>query len=78
VRGVQDSTERFYQWQKAVLENLGAALESSGGEAKVRQRERRDLTAKVEFLESRIAKKDEVIAEISAEFVALKKCLGEP
>lgn len=68
----------FYQWQKAVLENLGAALESSGGEAKVRQREQRELTAKLSFLESRIAKKDEVIAEISAEFVALKKSLGEP
>jgi transposase-like protein len=68
----------FYQWQKAALENLGAALESSGEEAASRQREKRELAAKVEFLESRLAKKDSVIAEISAEFVTLKKSLGEP
>ena len=68
----------FYQWQRAVFENLGAALESSGDEGVARQREKRELTSKIDHLESRLAKKDAVIAEISAEYVALKKSLGEP
>ena len=69
----------LYQWQRAVFENMAAALESPGEEgATARQREKRELTAKVEHLESRLAKKDSVIAEISAEYVALKKSLGEP
>lgn len=46
----------FYQWQKAALENLGAALDSSGEEAASRQPEKRELAANVEFLESRLAR----------------------
>jgi transposase len=68
----------FYEWQRVVFENLGAALESSGNESAVRQREKRELTSKIDHLESRLAKKDAVIAEISEEYVALKKSLGEP
>ena len=68
----------FYQWQRAALENVGAALESSGDDGVARQREKRELTSKIDHLESRLAKKDGVIAEISAEYVALKKGLGEP
>ena len=69
----------LYQWQAAVFENLGAALEAPGqGEAAARQREKREAAAKIEHLESRLAKKDAVIAEISAEYVQLKKELGEP
>jgi uncharacterized coiled-coil protein SlyX len=36
------------------------------------------LEKKVTALEARLVKKDEVIAEISQEYVALKKELGEP
>jgi transposase len=68
----------LYQWQRTVFENLGAAFEKSGEDEGARQREKRDLAAKVEVLETRLAKKDSVIAEISAEYVALKKSLGEP
>jgi transposase len=70
----------LYQWQKTVFENLGAAFGSSGGEEQqaARQREKRELAAKVEKLEARLTRKDAVIAEISAEYVALKKSLGEP
>lgn len=68
----------LYEWQRTVFENLGAAFESSGTEQVARQREKRELAAKVEVLETRLAKKDAVIAEISAEYVALKKSLGEP
>jgi transposase-like protein len=68
----------LYQWQRTVFENLGAAFESSGDEHVAQQREKRELAAKVNVLETRLAKKDSVIAEISAEYVALKKSLGEP
>jgi hypothetical protein len=37
-----------------------------------------ELEKKVTALETRLARKDEVIAEISQEYVALKKELGEP
>jgi len=68
----------LYQWQKAVFDNLGAALDSPGDEAATRQREKRETAAKIEHLQARLAKKDAVIAEMSAEYVQLKKELGEP
>ena len=65
----------FYTWQKAALENLVAALAAPG--KRDNQREQL-LTTKVTLLEAKLAKKDNVIAEISAEYVQLKKSLGEP
>lgn len=62
----------LYQWQNTVFDNLRAVLESSGDESAARQRERRALTAKVDLLEARLAKKDAVIAEISARPVATR------
>ncbi len=65
----------FYQWLKQALENLGAALAPANpGGADRREKE---LAAKVEHLEAKVAKKDSVIAEISSEYVQLKKDLGE-
>ena len=68
--GLQPSL--FYYWQKQFFENGAAAFEkdSSG--------ERRELERKLETLTSKLAKKDEVIAEVTEEFVKLKKELGEP
>ena len=62
----------FYYWQKQLFENLDRALQppNTGRE--------RALAEKVEHLEARLARKDHVIAEISEEFVQLKKALGEP
>jgi transposase-like protein len=66
----------FYQWMRQVFDNLGAALGPAvSNEASRREKE---LTAKTKALEAKLAKKDNVIAEISAEYVALKKELGEP
>lgn len=65
----------FYQWLKQAHENLAGAL-APATPAEPSKREK-ELTAKVEALEARLAKKDSVIAEISAEFVHLKKELGE-
>ena len=41
-------------------------------------RREKELATENERLEAKLAKKDSVIAEISAEFVQLKKELGEP
>ena len=65
----------FYQWQRQMFENLAGAFEKASDHGPS-QREKR-LTEKVEHLEARLARKDSVIAEISAEYVQLKKELGE-
>jgi transposase-like protein len=65
----------FYAWLKQALENLSSALAPKSGNG-VEPRERA-LAAENEKLKARLAKKDGVIAEISAEYVQLKKELGE-
>jgi transposase-like protein len=65
----------LYGWQKLLFDNMGAALDTVP--AKQAPQRERQLAAKVEHLEARLAKKDSVIAEISAEYVQLKKELGE-
>ena len=72
--GLQPSV--FYHWQKQVLDNLAGAL--TNPPAPGPSKRERELVAKVDHLEARLAKKDSVIAEISAEYVTLKKELGEP
>jgi transposase-like protein len=67
----------LYQWQRQLFENLAGAFEGPSAGGKVSQRERH-LAQKVEHLEAKLARKDSVIAEISAEYVQLKKELGEP
>jgi transposase len=65
----------FYQWLRQAMTNLGAALAPP---KPVVDRREKELAAKVEQLEAKVAKKDSVIAEISEEYVQLKKELGEP
>jgi transposase len=65
----------LYQWMRQAFENLGASLGPAvSGERSKREKE---LVSKTKDLEARLAKKDNVIAEISAEYVQLKKELGE-
>lgn len=66
----------LYQWQRHLFENMVGAFEATAG-AGASQREKL-LAQKVETLEAKLARKDSVIAEISAEYVQLKKELGEP
>lgn len=62
----------FYQWQKTFFENGAAAFDRSPRSRRV------DLGhAKVEQLEARLRKKDEVIAAVTEELVRTKKELGE-
>ena len=63
----------FYRWQKEFFENGAAAFQSQ-------ERPRRQVEEKqkrIEFLEKKVQTKDEVLAELMAEHVALKKSLGE-
>jgi transposase-like protein len=60
----------FYRWQKEFFENGAAAFERQGNGRE------RTLQNKVGLLETKLAGKDEVIAEIMASHVQLKKSLG--
>jgi transposase len=66
----------LYQWQRQVFENLAGAFDLAPGTG-ASQREKQ-LTERIQYLEARLVRKDSVIAEISAEYVQLKKELGEP
>jgi len=61
----------FYRWQKEFFENGAAAFER-----RPEGRERK-LEEKVEHLQAKLAQKDEVMAELLMEHIALKKSLGE-
>lgn len=71
--GLQPSL--FYQWQRQAMDNLAGAL--SGPLPSGPSRREKELGNEVKRLEERLSKKDSVIAEISAEFVNLKKELGD-
>ncbi len=62
----------FYRWQKEFFENGTAAFQNKSRTNAQGEQER------IEFLEKRIQRKDEVIAELMEEHVILKKSLGEP
>jgi transposase-like protein len=61
----------FYRWQKEFFEHGAAAFQRTD-DAAVRQ-----LEGRVQFLEGKLGRKDEVIAELMEDHVRLKKSLGE-
>jgi transposase len=61
-----------YQWQRTFFENGAAAFSSPRTETKSTAAEK-----KIETLESRLKRKDEVIAEIMEDFIRAKKQIGE-
>ena len=67
--GIQPTV--FYRWQKQLFEGAASLFE--------RQSPKKDrrTEAKVQALEAKIRKKDEVLGELMEEHVALKKSLGE-
>src|SRR5881409_208254 len=62
----------FYRWQKELFENGTAAFQAQ--ERPHRQVEEKQK--RIEFLEKKVQTKDEVLAELMAEHIALKKALG--
>src|ERR1700748_3643156 len=61
----------FYRWQKEFFENGAAAFEQKARPNHSADQER------IAYLEKKIQTKDEVLAELMAEAVAVKKTLGE-
>ena len=61
----------FYRWQKEFFENGAAAFQT-----KVRVNPQPEQE-RIDYLTKKIQTKDEVLAELMAEHVALKKSLGE-
>ena len=61
----------FYRWQKEFFENGASAFEQKARSNHTVEQER------IAYLEKKIQTKDEVLAELMAEHVALKKTLGE-
>ena len=62
---------QFYRWQKEFFENGAAAFERKARSNHQAEQER------IAYLEKKLQTKDEVLAELMAEHVALKKSLGE-
>ena len=61
----------FYRWQKEFFENGAAAFQTKGRTHHQPEQER------IEYLTRKIQTKDEVLAELMAEHVALKKTVGD-
>ena len=61
----------FYRWQKEFFENGAAAFQAKARTSHPAEQER------IEYLEKKIQRKDEVLAELMGEHIALKKSLGE-
>ena len=61
----------FYRLQKELFENGAAAFQNHKGSHHQAEQER------IEFLEKKIQRKDQVLAELMGEHIALKKELGE-
>ena len=67
------SPTHFYRWQQELFENGAEVLEKRRGRVKVVSSVD---TAKVNRLEAKLREKDEVLAELMGEYVALKKKNG--
>jgi transposase-like protein len=67
--GIQPS--QFYRWQQEFFERGGLVFESRG------EKPSTALERKVAALEEKLTRKNEVLAELMEEHVALKKSLGE-
>lgn len=65
--GIQPSV--FYRWQKTLFEQGSQVFERGQGGQGKQQRQ-------IEALQQKLSKKDEVLAELMEEYVALKKSNG--
>jgi transposase-like protein len=64
----------FYRWQKEFFENGAVAFEGRAPKADGRTRQ---LEERLEKLQAKLLRKDEVIAELLEDHVRLKKSLGQ-
>lgn len=68
---------QFYQWQKRLFEEGSTVFDRKTNSANKR-RQQDAQSRQIEQLENRIKQKNDVMAELLEEHVALKKELGEP
>jgi transposase-like protein len=68
---------QYYAWQKQLFEQGCVAFERKTNKAN-QKRQQNAQAKKIEQLEGKIQKKNEVVAELLEEHVQLKKELGEP
>ena len=64
----------FYQWQRQLFENAHLAFDNGRKSKSVEDANVR----KIEQLEAKVQRKNEVLVELMEEHAALKKSLGEP
>ncbi|MFQ5352711.1 MAG: transposase [Candidatus Binatia bacterium] len=64
----------FYHWQKKLFEDGAMVFEQPRRKS---NRQKAAETARIEKLEAKVQEKNEVLAELMGEHVALKKTLGE-
>jgi len=64
----------FYRWQKEFFENGHAAFESNRKSKALADAKQR----RIEQLEAKLQRKNEVLSELMEEYTQLKKELGEP
>lgn len=62
----------FYQWQRTFFENGAKAFEGSGNPKVATKFEKR-----IDALETKLQRKNEVLSELMEEHIRLKKDLGE-
>jgi len=67
---------QFYRWQKEFFENGQSAFETNRNGRRAQNAEAA-LRQKVEALQAKLHRKDEVLAELMEEHLLLKKELGE-
>jgi transposase len=68
---------QFYRWQKEFFDNGAVAFEKNGRSKRKEATKVRILEEKVEKLQAKLSYKDNVIAEITEDYVKLKKNFGE-
>ena len=66
----------FYGWQRHLFEH--GALAFGESRKRIETSREQQLEAEIERLKARLARKDEVIAEVTEELVKVKKSAGEP
>jgi transposase-like protein len=64
----------FYLWQKRLFENGAAVFEQPRAKS---PRQRAAEQRRIDALEAKVREKNEVLAELMGEHIALKKTLGE-
>jgi len=71
----QIAVNQFYLWQKEFFENGHRAFAKT---QRAQQRVDDARERRINALETKMQRKDEVLAELMEEHIALKKSLGEP